>query len=248
MNSIKVSHSHFSTTFAARMAYILSIETATKACSVAIHKNENCISIVEHTDEGYTHAENLSIFIDQALEKTHLNYNDLNAVAISKGPGSYTGLRIGTSTAKGLCYALDIPLISVSTLQAMAHGVATNSNTNIQFFCPMIDARRMEVYAAFYDHSNNQVRDIEADIIDANSYQTYLDHSTVAFFGDGAAKCKEVLGKQKNASFIDDFHPSAQFVGVLACQKFIQKDFENTAYFEPYYLKDFVAGKPKKLV
>ncbi len=230
------------------MAYILSIETATKACSVAISKNEKCISSVEHFGDGYTHAENLSVFIEQALEKANLNYKELNAVAISKGPGSYTGLRIGTSTAKGLCYALEIPLISISTLQAMAYGMATDSDTNKQLFCPMIDARRMEVYAAFYDHSNHQIRDIEADIIDENSYSTYLVNSTVVFFGDGAAKCKEALSNQDNASFIDDFHPSAKFIGTLAYQKFIQKDFEDTAYFEPYYLKDFVAGKPKKLV
>ena len=231
------------------MPTILSIETATRACSVSISKDNKIISVVEEVGDGYSHAENLSVFIAKALAESNMNYSDLNAVAISKGPGSYTGLRIGTSTAKGLCYSLDIPLIAVPTLQAMAYGLSKESNySNDTLYCPMIDARRMEVYSAFFNSKNEFVRETQADIIDENSYLNYLLTSEVIFFGDGAEKCKEVLSTHQNAKFISDFHPSAQYLNIIANDKFKAQQIENTAYFEPYYLKDFVAGKPKKIV
>ena len=231
------------------MPTILSIETATKSCSVAITKDDKVLSVVEEVGDGYSHAENLSVFIDDALKEINLTYSDLDAIAISKGPGSYTGLRIGTSTAKGLCFALDIPLISVSTLQAMAFGVIqTNNFDNTTLLCPMIDARRMEVYSAFFDAENNFIRETKADIIGENSYVEFLAKSKILFFGDGAEKCKEALCSNQNTLFLDNFHPSARHMTTLAEQKFIAKQFEDTAYFEPFYLKDFVAGKPKKLI
>ncbi|MDC3260175.1 tRNA (adenosine(37)-N6)-threonylcarbamoyltransferase complex dimerization subunit type 1 TsaB [bacterium] len=231
------------------MSIILSIETATKACSVSISNGTEILSVVEETGDGYSHSENLSQFIEKALKESNLDYKDLNAIAISKGPGSYTGLRIGTSTAKGLCFALDIPLVSVPTLKAMAYGMSKQSTFSEEtLFCPMIDARRMEVYSAFYSNNNQVIRETQADIIDENSYLNYLANSEVVFFGDGSAKCKEALSAHKNARFINDFHPSAQNLTSLANDKFKTQKFEDTAYFEPYYLKDFVAGKPKKLV
>ena len=231
------------------MPTILSIETATRACSVSISKGNEITSVVEEVGDGYSHAENLSVFIAKALTESNMNYRDLNAVAISKGPGSYTGLRIGTSTAKGLCYALDIPLISVPTLQAMAYGLSKESNySNDTLYCPMIDARRMEVYSAFFNSKNEFVRETQADIIDETSYLDYLSDSKIVFFGDGSAKCKEIFSSNSNALFIDDFHPSAQYLSFIAMVKFNAQQLEDTAYFEPYYLKDFVAGKPKKLI
>lgn len=231
------------------MPTILSIETATRACSVSVSKGNEIIAVVEEVGDGYSHAENLSVFIAKALAESNMNYSDLNAVAISKGPGSYTGLRIGTSTAKGLCYALDIPLIAVPTLQAMAYGCSNNYEFNKDaLFCPMIDARRMEVYSAFYSKDNHLVRDTQADIINESSYLNYLSDSKIVFFGDGSAKCKEMFSSNANALFIDGFHPSAQYLSLIAMVKFNAQQLEDTAYFEPYYLKDFVAGKPKKLV
>ena len=231
------------------MPTILSIETATKACSVAIAKGNETLSVIEEVGDGYSHAENLSVFIERALTESNHTYKDLSAIAISKGPGSYTGLRIGTSTAKGLCFALDIPLISISTLQAMAFGVVQKTNlAATSLFCPMIDARRMEVYSAFFNAQNEFIRETKADIIDEHSYSDYLASSEVVFFGDGAEKCRDVLSVNTNARFIADFNPSAKYLAPLANQKFITKQFEDTAYFEPYYLKDFVAGKPKKLI
>ena len=155
------------------------------------------------------------------------------------GPGSYTGLRIGVSTAKGLCYALDIPLISVSTLQAMAYGMLNVSKADL--FCPMIDARRMEVYSAFFDSDNIMVREIQADVVDGSSYDVELKKKVI-FFGDGSDKLKGII-KHKNAIFQSDFYPSAEFIGVLSYNRFVESNFEDVAYFEPYYLKDFVAGK-----
>ena len=165
--------------------------------------------------------------------------SDLSAVAISMGPGSFTGLRIGVSTAKGICYALGIPLIAVSTLKAMAFGMAKKLKSEL--YCPMIDARRMEVYSAFYDLENNLVRKIQADIVNESSYLTFLNKNVV-FFGDGSVKIKEII-KHENATFISDFHPSATFIGDLSYEKFRNSDFVDIAYFEPYYLKDFVGGK-----
>ena len=219
--------------------YILNIETSTKACSVSINCNGILINCKEIVSSGFSHSEKLLPFISQIIEKSKINMSDLAAVAVSMGPGSFTGLRIGVSTAKGICYALGIPLIAVSTLQAMAFGMTKKLKSDL--YCPMIDARRMEVYSAFYDLENNLVREIQADIINESSYLNLLNKDVV-FFGDGSIKIKEII-KHQNATFISDFHPSASYIGDLSYQKFRQLDFVDVAYFEPYYLKDFVGGK-----
>ena len=222
------------------MAFILNIETSTKNCSVSLSENGKVITLKEINDGNYSHAEKLHVFIDSVLKETNITIQQLNAVAISKGPGSFTGLRIGVSAAKGLCFALDIPLISISTLQSLALQVDTESGTII----PMLDARRMEVYSAVFDINNNQVREIEALILDESSFQDYLEKGQVYFIGDGVPKTKELIS-HPNAIFIDDKLPSANEMGMLAFKKFQQNDFENTAYFEPFYLKNFVANKKK---
>lgn len=226
------------------MAYILCIETSTKACSTAVFENEKLLSSNSSVDENYAHAEKLSKFIDECIKSADISYNDLDAITIGKGPGSYTGLRIGTSTAKGICYALEIPLIAIDSLKIMASSVETQNG----LLCPMIDARRMEVYAAIYDSELNEIRTTQADIVDETTYSELLNKGNVAFFGDGAEKCKTVLAINSNSNFIDGIFPDAKNMGRLAHQKFVNQEFENTAYFEPFYLKDFVAGKPKKLI
>jgi len=223
------------------MALILGIETATRNCSVALFKDGIVIAEKEHISDDYIHAEQLTLFIQQVIESANVTLKNVEAVALSKGPGSYTGLRIGTSSAKGLCYALDIPLIAISTLKAMAFAMAKNEKSAI--YCPMIDARRMEVFSALYDVDNKQVRGVQADVVDENTYIEFLADETI-FFGDGSLKCQEIIN-HKNAKFIEGINPSAKNLGILANTKFENKDFENVAYFEPYYLKDFVAGKKK---
>lgn len=365
------------------MALILNLETATKVCSVSLGKDSELLALKEQHDD-YSHAEKLTLFIQEVLEEAGVTIKEIDAVAVSKGPGSYTGLRIGVSTAKGLCYSLEKPLIAVSTLKAMARDPSLTLpqgegikapryytagkldwNTSIEnakehrknptdaewiiwqrlrakqigykfrrqhpidkyivdfvciekklvieidgkmhdnqkeedesrtdklnqkgfkvirfaneeviintdnvvskikseldnikvlpfgedsggvLFCPMIDARRMEVYNAFYDINNNEIREVAADIVDENSYQEFLDKHRVVFFGDGAAKCKTALEKHENAFFADDVFPSAKNMITLSEEQFNKQQFEDVAYFEPYYLKDFVAGKPKKLI
>ena len=221
------------------MALFLLIETATKSCSVSLSSENKIIACKEEVNEQYSHAEKLTVFITELFKTQDLTIKDLDAVAVSKGPGSYTGLRISVSTAKGLCYALDIPLISVSTLRAMAFGMAQKEKSDL--YCPMIDARRMEVYNAFYNSTNKEIRGIQADIIEACSYQKELDKK-VLFFGDGAEKCKQMI-QHPNARFIDGFFPSSKDMLEIANEKFAEKDFEDIAYFEPFYLKDFVTGK-----
>ncbi|PCJ01549.1 MAG: tRNA (adenosine(37)-N6)-threonylcarbamoyltransferase complex dimerization subunit type 1 TsaB [Flavobacteriales bacterium] len=225
------------------MSIILGIETSTKICSVAISNGDKLLALEEEGGE-YSHSEKLTTFIQKVLDKSNLELAAIDAVAVSKGPGSYTGLRIGVSVAKGLCYALDKPLIAVDTLQAMAKNPSLQST----LYCPMIDARRMEVYTALYDSSNNIVKPISAKIIDENSFSEYLNEHQIVFFGDGSDKCKDVLEANPNAIFSDKGLPSAQFVNQLALNKFNQQEFENVAYFEPYYLKDFIATTPKKLL
>ena len=223
------------------MAIILGIETATKNCSIALFKDGIVIAEKEHISDGYTHAEQLTLFIQEVIDSANINLKKVKAVALSMGPGSYTGLRIGTSTAKGLCYSLDIPLIAISTLKAMAFVMAKNEKSAI--YCPMIDARRMEVFSALYDVNNKQVRGVQADVVDENTYSELLENEII-FFGDGSLKCKEIIN-HKNAKFIEGINPSAKNLGILANAKFENKDFEDVAYFEPYYLKDFVAGNKK---
>ena len=223
------------------MAIILALDTSTKNCSVALFNGNNIIALKEKNSDGYAHAEKLTLFIEEVIKSANLTLKEIQAIAISKGPGSYTGLRIGTSTAKGLCYALDIPLISISTLKAMAFTMAKNHVIDI--YCPMIDAKRMEVFSAVYDVENNEIREIQADVVDEQTYANFLNNE-VLFFGDGALKCKEIIN-HKNAKFLEGVYPSAKDLGKLAHAKFMNKDFEDVAYFEPFYLKDFVAGKKK---
>ena len=224
------------------MALLLAIETTTKNCSVALFENSNLLILKEQDSDEYLHAEQLTLFIEEVIENTNISLKEIDGIVLSKGPGSYTGLRIGTSTAKGLCYSLDIPLVSVSTLKAMAFGMLKKED--YKFYCPMIDARRMEVFASIYDQRNNEVREIRADIVDESTYAQFLKDK-VLFFGDGALKCKEIINNP-NAYFIKGVFPSAKDMGILGFEKFAKKDFEDVAYFEPYYLKDFVAGKTKK--
>ena len=219
--------------------YILNIETSTKACSVALHKNGELIVCREDISANFSHSEKLLKFISELFSDEKLSLSDLDAIAVSMGPGSYTGLRIGVSTAKGLCYGLDIPLISISTLKAMSFGMALEIKADL--YCPMIDARRMEVYSAFFDINNTEVRKIQADIINENSYKKELEKKVV-FFGNGSGKLIEKI-KDKNAIFVSDIHPSAKNMGLLSYQKFTKSLFEDLAYFEPFYLKDFVAGR-----
>ena len=228
------------------MSLILGIETSTKICSVAVSDGEKLLAIEEEGGE-YSHSEKLTVFIQKVLGRAGLQLKDVDAVAVSKGPGSYTGLRIGVSVAKGLCYALDKPLIAVDTLQAMAKNVAILDDSSDSLYSPMIDARRMEVYTALYDDENNSVTPITAKIIDENSFSEALIDQKIIFFGDGAEKCAEALDKNSNATFIDQGLPSAEFVNQIAFDKYQNQEFEDVAYFEPYYLKDFVATTPKKL-
>ena len=228
------------------MALILSIETATPVCSVTLAKDNKVLAVKESTKKN-SHSEIVTVFIDELLKENQLTFSDLDAVAVSKGPGSYTGLRIGVSTAKGLCYALDIPLIAVNTLQSLAIGALEDYHLDEGLpvlFCPMIDARRMEVYCALYDKNNREVRETKAEIIEPDSFQTYLETNKVIFFGDGATKCKEVIQHQ-NAVFMEDIFPSATNMISIAIDKFKNQLFEDVAYFEPFYLKDFIAGVPK---
>lgn len=220
------------------MAIILSIETATTVCSVALSKDGSVIGSRE-INEGFVHAEKLTVFIQEILKEAQLEAAQLSAVAVSSGPGSYTGLRIGASVAKGLCYALDLPLISVPTLEAMALG-AISLYPNDAFYCPMIDARRMEVYCALFDAELNIISPVEAKIIDAGFMSGFS--RPIICFGDGSDKAK-TLPEIKH-QFVECL-PSAANVSVLAEKKFAMNAFENVSLFEPFYLKEFVAG-PKK--
>jgi len=224
---------------------ILNIETSTNVCSIAISENGNCI-FSKSNEDGMNHAALLSVFIAEGMEDLKSKTKKLDAVAVSSGPGSYTGLRIGVSTAKGLCYGLDIPLIAVSTLevivvQALNQVVITE---NI-LYCPMIDARRMEVYAAFYNSKGEIQREIMADIIDENSYSEILENHVVYFFGNGAEKCKTTL-THPNAKFIDNLVPLAKNMISLAEKRFEEKKYEDVAYFEPFYLKEFYTTAVKQ--
>ncbi len=226
------------------MARILSIETSTKACSVAVHVASKLI-VSQKLFVEKSHSSHLTKMIEDAIKNADITMSDLEAVAISMGPGSYTGLRIGTSTAKGICYALDIPLIAVNTLKAMANGV-TKYNHQKTLLCPMIDARRMEVYCLVTDSNMKVLEETNAKVIDENSFNSFLENNKVLFFGDGAEKCKSVFEGNSNAFFIDEITPSAVAVGYLASKKYEEKLFEDVAYFEPFYLKDFIAIKSKK--
>ncbi len=222
------------------MALILNIETATTNCSVSVAKNGKTLAHKDDYSQGFSHAERLHLYIDEVLEQAKTNAMSLDAIAVSKGPGSYTGLRIGVSAAKGLCFALDKPLISVATLDSLARQV--NSQDGI--IVPMLDARRMEVYSAVFNASLIQIRETQAQILDESSFSEFLKETIVYFIGTGVEKTKELI-KHENAVFIYDKLPSAINMSNLSFAKYKTGDFEDVAYFEPYYLKDFIAIKAK---
>ncbi|CAL2090001.1 putative Inactive homolog of metal-dependent proteases, molecular chaperone [Tenacibaculum sp. 190524A02b] len=223
------------------MALILNIETATKNCSVSIAKEGEVVAFKELNDGNYSHAEKLHPFIEDVLKEAGINRGAIDAIAVSKGPGSYTGLRIGVSAAKGLCFSLDVPLISVDTLQSLAMQVEIEEG----IILPMLDARRMEVYSSMYNREYIQQREIKAEIIDEVSFQELLETKKVYFVGDGVDKCKEVI-LNKNAFFVEDKFPSAKEMAILSYEKYKKNDIEDVAYFEPFYLKDFVVTPQKK--
>jgi len=234
------------------MALILNIETSTRVCSVGIAKDGKILSFRE-SDDDKSHARLLNLFIQELLEEQNIEFNDFDAIAVSKGPGSYTGLRIGVSTAKGFCYAKDLPLIAINTLQSMANGIVEKvqikelsiENPENTILVPMIDARRMEVYSAFFNSSVEFIRDVQAEIIDESSYSDILDKKRMVFFGDGSEKIQDTI-THENAVFISNIHPSSVSMAALSEKAYQNKQFENVAYFEPFYLKDFVATVPKK--
>lgn len=235
------------------MAKILNIETSTEVCSVTLAENGNTLFQKEST-EGLNHSKLLTVFIQDLFKENNLELKAIDAVAVSKGPGSYTGLRIGVSVAKGLCYGLNIPLIGIGSIDSMGVWTAKNSSEYYTqsgdedlLYCPMIDARRMEVYTALYNANGESVLPVSAEIIDENSFSEYLKTNKVLFFGNGAEKCKEQI-THKNALFLGPDKTSARFMQILSEIKYNNKEFEDVAYFEPFYLKDFVATIPKNKV
>ena len=229
------------------MSCILSIETSTDVCSVAMSENGQCI-FKKEDHSGPNHAVSLGVYVDEALSFTDNHAIPLGAVAVSSGPGSYTGLRIGVSMAKGICYGRDVPLLSVPTLEIMAVPVLLNHEIEDDaLLCPMIDARRMEVYSAIYDRALKQQREIRADVVDGDTYREFLDSHPVYFFGNGAAKCMETIN-HPNAHLIKGIEPLAKYMFPLAERKWVQEEFEDVAYYVPFYLKDFVAKMPKKVL
>ncbi len=229
-----------------QMPMILCLETATPVCSVAL--NESCCTIaLRESDKQNAHSEKITNFIREVMETASIGYHQLDAVAVSQGPGSYTGLRIGVSTAKGICYAADLPLMAIDTLEAMAYGMKAkfgNQVTENDLLIPMIDARRMEVYASVFDANLQKIEDTAALIIDENSFADLRKDHHLWLFGDGAPKLKQLFENQPNITIIDGFKPSAAFMLPLADKALREQRFVDVAYFEPFYLKDFIAGKP----
>jgi len=228
---------------------ILCIETATSVCSVALCDGSGSFSIRESMVDK-SHASKLTVFIEELLAEAGITAGELDAVAVSKGPGSYTGLRIGVSVAKGIAYGSGIPLIAVSTLESMYFGIRSKSDefTGIEdnsIFCPMIDARRMEVFSTLFDGSGKQLDEIKAEIIESGAYKEILEKNRIVFFGNGAIKCREMIS-HPNAIFIDDFILSSRYMCLPSHRDFVEGKFMDIAYFEPFYLKDFIATIPKK--
>ena len=225
---------------------ILCLETATPVCSVALNDGADTLALRECKGQN-AHSEKITIYIDEVLKEKGIQYQQLDAVAVSKGPGSYTGLRIGVSTAKGICYAADLPLMAVDTLHAMAYGMRDKMDDRLQpndLLVPMIDARRMEVYCAVFDASLNAVKGTEALVVDEHSFDDLLKEHRLWLFGDGAPKLKDLFQDTLQIQIVDGFAPSAAYMAVLSDQALKAGDFVDVAYFEPYYLKDFIAGKP----
>ncbi len=223
------------------MGLILNLETATTNCSVSIARDGKLLALKEHNSASYSHAEELHNFIKEVLDTSSVRLIELDAIAVSKGPGSYTGLRIGVSAAKGLCFSLDLPLISVPTLESMAHQKRMDE---FNFIIPMLDARRMEVYSVVFDSNFNMVRETKAEIITEDSFKEFADKGKVLVLGSGADKCKEILS-YPNFEFDTTVVPSAREMVQLSYKKYTEKDFEDVAYFEPYYLKDFILQRKR---
>ena len=228
------------------MALILNIETSTSVCSIALAKDGKLIDYKEINDDK-SHAKVLTVFIQEIFSKNNIEISKLDAVSVSKGPGSYTGLRIGISVAKGICYGQEIPLIAINTLQALAKNIFTNTKTPIlnTLAVPMIDARRMEVYSAIYNFENNELQETKAIVIDEHSFLEQLSKQKLIFFGNGAEKCKSTIS-HKNAIFVDNYFCSAKNMIQISENKFNNKKFEDLAYFKPFYLKSFIAIKSTK--
>ena len=224
------------------MAKILNIETATTNCSVSISVNGEVVLLKEENTPNYSHSEQLHVFIKESLAAASFSFSDIDAIAVSKGPGSYTGLRIGVSAAKGLCFSLDIPLISVPTLESMANQLKVASD---ELLIPVLDARRMEVYSCVFDNDYKEIRETKAEVIDEASFKELLKYRKVHFLGSGAEKIENTLDYQ-NFEFHKEVIPSSKEMAGLAQKKFEASDFENVAYFEPYYLKDFILQTKKK--
>ena len=221
------------------MSLILCLETATTVCSVALASDGKLLAIKEDNAK-YSHAETITLYIEEVMKQAGKSLQELDAIAVSMGPGSYTGLRIGVSTAKGLCYALDKPLIATPTLKSMALSQLPTPDSRLPtLLCPMIDARRMEVFCAIYNEALNEVRKTTAEIITENSFSDLLKDHRLIFFGDGAAKCKALLAGHPNVVFVADVFPSSKSLVPLAQERYEKQQFEDVALFEPYYLKDF---------
>jgi len=228
---------------------VICLETATNICSVALCDSAGVISVRE-SSELKSHASGLTIFIEELLSENGIRAVDLDAIAVSKGPGSYTGLRIGVSVAKGISFAASIPLIAIDTTLSMFWGIRrtlknTSENEGSYLYCPMLDARRMEIYYALYDATGNIVKEVSAEVIDENSFSNIPVSQKIIFFGDGATKCKEII-KRGNIYFIDDFKISASYMYIPVYRALNASDYEDVAYFEPFYLKDFIVTKPRK--
>lgn len=219
------------------MAYILNIETATKNCSVSLAKDGQTVLCKEIAEQGYSHAEKLHVFIEEILKESGIDFRELKAIAVSKGPGSYTGLRIGVSTAKGLCYALGIPLIAVDTLAVLAQKVTQKGGLIV----PMIDARRMEVYSTVFDANHQKIMEVQAEVLTENSYAEIAE--TIYIIGDCQEKCQTVLTQDKFVFLSEIVFPSANEMSPISFEKFNKNAFEDVAYFEPFYLKDFMLTK-----
>lgn len=226
------------------MSNILLIETSTRVCSVGLICENELKYIREENSQKYSHSSQLTVFIDQIIKESSLSYNSIDAVSVSNGPGSYTGLRIGVSTAKGICFATGKPLIAVSSLESLVFHTIKKSEDEYDYIIPMIDARRMEVYTAVFDKNASMVTEINAKIIDKESFADVLEKGKILFTGDGAEKCKEVIS-HPNAVFPGNILSSVTGMVHTSLLKYQNKSYEDVAYFEPYYLKDFVAGKPK---
>jgi tRNA threonylcarbamoyladenosine biosynthesis protein TsaB len=226
------------------MSLIVSLETSVKVCSAAIHDSGQLVASSEVHIE-YSHASKLAVLVHEVSRSANIQLSQLSAVAVTSGPGSYTGLRIGTSTAKGMCFSLDIPLISVGTLDLLAYQMSHRNSQKV-YLCPMLDARRMEVYCQVFNPSLETIQSTEAKVIDESSFQEVLDKNQVIFFGDGAMKCKEKITHQ-NAHFVEGVYPSASHLGSMAFQKFAKGQFEDLLNFEPHYLKEFMIKKPNSI-